>query len=99
MNGRDLSDVSLQGPGRALMQYDNNFAWMQGEDVVVLQPQKPPQQYLYDVASKRLHPAPLDHEFVRIAHAQALWGSLAYEKRSEERRVGKECVSTCRSRW
>src|SRR3546814_10866032 len=24
------------------------------------------------------------------------WGNLA---RSEERRVGKECVSTCRSRW
>src|SRR3546814_19360322 len=25
--------------------------------------------------------------------------SLHYEFRSEERRVGKECVSTCRSRW
>src|SRR3546814_20054561 len=25
-----------------------------------------------------------------------VWGALA---RSEERRVGKECVSTCRSRW
>src|SRR3546814_15952832 len=24
---------------------------------------------------------------------------LGYETRSEERRVGKECVSTCRSRW
>src|SRR3546814_15824249 len=24
---------------------------------------------------------------------------LASERRSEERRVGKECVSTCRSRW
>src|SRR3546814_13549820 len=24
---------------------------------------------------------------------------LALESRSEERRVGKECVSTCRSRW
>src|SRR3546814_3675511 len=23
----------------------------------------------------------------------------AFTKRSEERRVGKECVSTCRSRW
>ena len=28
----------------------------------------------------------------------AVTGTL-YEKRSEERRVGKECVSTCRSRW
>src|SRR3546814_18414542 len=24
---------------------------------------------------------------------------IVYRKRSEERRVGKECVSTCRSRW
>src|SRR3546814_6255178 len=26
-------------------------------------------------------------------------GNAASEGRSEERRVGKECVSTCRSRW
>src|SRR3546814_14663651 len=25
--------------------------------------------------------------------------ALTYNSRSEERRVGKECVSTCRSRW
>src|SRR3546814_8363063 len=27
------------------------------------------------------------------------FGGIAPEERSEERRVGKECVSTCRSRW
>src|SRR3546814_5031988 len=27
------------------------------------------------------------------------FGRLLFEIRSEERRVGKECVSTCRSRW
>src|SRR3546814_8842305 len=27
------------------------------------------------------------------------WGVLYAVLRSEERRVGKECVSTCRSRW
>src|SRR3546814_1187382 len=27
------------------------------------------------------------------------YASLRIEVRSEERRVGKECVSTCRSRW
>src|SRR3546814_8416728 len=26
-------------------------------------------------------------------------GETAHRRRSEERRVGKECVSTCRSRW
>src|SRR3546814_2836616 len=27
------------------------------------------------------------------------WASESQPNRSEERRVGKECVSTCRSRW
>src|SRR3546814_3453359 len=31
---------------------------------------------------------------IRAAHPQTPWTC-----RSEERRVGKECVSTCRSRW
>src|SRR3546814_14261231 len=26
-------------------------------------------------------------------------GKITFSNRSEERRVGKECVSTCRSRW
>src|SRR3546814_11871478 len=29
----------------------------------------------------------------------AAWILLFYALRSEDRRVGKECVSTCRSRW
>src|SRR3546814_12637559 len=46
--------------------------------------------------------------FRRLAAEQAgippheLWGNaegVAAFDRSEERRVGKECVSTCRSRW
>src|SRR3546814_14367530 len=28
-----------------------------------------------------------------------LWGGSRFLPRSEERRVGKECVSKCRSRW
>src|SRR3546814_12062553 len=31
--------------------------------------------------------------------AKEMQAALLAEKRSEERRVGKECVSTCRSRW
>src|SRR3546814_20443638 len=33
-----------------------------------------------------------------VEHAVAL-GEQRLAERSEERRVGKECVSTCRSRW
>src|SRR3546814_13933262 len=41
-----------------------------------------------------LEPRDADHEeFVEVAARDR------QETRSEERRVGKECVSTCRSRW
>src|SRR3546814_14809693 len=36
--------------------------------------------------------------FIRGYHADLDPEKLGFE-RSEERRVGKECVSTCRSRW
>ena len=35
-----------------------------------------------------------------IGHARALYELVARERgRSEERRVGKECIAVCRSRW
>lgn len=80
MVGRDLSDPSLRLPGRALMQYDRNFAYMQGEDVVVLQPGRPPAQYRHARDTGRLLPAALSPALAREAHAQALWGSLAYDR-------------------
>src|SRR3546814_16662200 len=45
----------------------------------------------------RRHDAPAEAERHRYAagHARSRGGDV----RSEERRVGKECVSTCRSRW
>ncbi|MCW5580218.1 MAG: LTA synthase family protein [Luteimonas sp.] len=80
MVGRDLSDPALRLPGRALMQYDRNFAYMQGEDVVVLQPGRPPVQFRHVRNGKRLLPTALSPALAREAHAQALWGSLAYDR-------------------
>src|SRR3546814_14940726 len=34
-----------------------------------------------------------------IAYDRRGFGKTVAEKRSEERRVGKACVSTCRARW
>src|SRR3546814_19434182 len=34
-----------------------------------------------------------------VSYANDYVGYLPTRERSEERRVGKECVSTCRSRW
>src|SRR3546814_13231893 len=38
-------------------------------------------------------------DIAHIAFIEALCIDRCYGQRSEERRVGKECVSTCRSRW
>src|SRR3546814_3895182 len=43
--------------------------------------------------------APASHVRTDAAHELARVIVAAIEARSEERRVGKECVSTCRSRW
>src|SRR3546814_7191180 len=41
----------------------------------------------------------IPHSSRKIPRSAAFIMHMAHEYRSEERRVGKECVSTCRSRW
>src|SRR3546814_19795401 len=43
--------------------------------------------------------ARLDHEFAVVLHPLGRIEIVAFAPRSEERRVGKEGVSTLRSRW
>src|SRR3546814_18572926 len=50
---------------------------------------------LSELARQRL--SALRYRNVHFGYADGTKGWLPY--RSEERRVGKECVSTCRSRW
>lgn len=80
MPGRDLADAELTLPGRAMMQYENNFAWLQNDEVVILQPNSPARQYHYRPGNNRLLPVALDTALSTQAHAQALWGSLAYQR-------------------
>src|SRR3546814_9525751 len=40
-----------------------------------------------------------DHQATRLTHDEILMKHRLPARRSEERRVGKECVSTCRYRW
>src|SRR3546814_16007792 len=42
---------------------------------------------------------PVTEEFEGGQHGATAVRGTQNAKRSEERRVGKECVSTCRSRW
>jgi phosphoglycerol transferase MdoB-like AlkP superfamily enzyme len=59
MTGRDLSQIPADYLGRAMMQYNYNFAWMEqtptGNQVVVLRENKAPAHGVYDTKVKRLH--------------------------------------------
>ena len=81
MLGRDLTQLSPDDPGRALMQFDNNFALLRGDRMVVLQPEKSPVGFTYHKESQRLSPSALDADLAKQALAYSLWGHLAYNQR------------------
>jgi len=63
------------------MQYDKNFALMEGKDVVILQPEKAAQGFEYNEKTEQLTPyAPAAAALEKKALSWALWGSLAYQQ-------------------
>lgn len=78
MLGHDLTSPSAGG--RAMMQYADNFAYIKGDEVVVLRPQKQPLSFVYDIANDKLTKSKPNKKLEEIALAHSLWGSLAYEK-------------------
>jgi phosphoglycerol transferase MdoB-like AlkP superfamily enzyme len=78
MLGHDLNNPNA--PGRAMMQYADNFAYMEGNEVTILQPQKEPLNFVYDFNEKKLTSKKINPKLAEIALAHVLWGSLAYEK-------------------
>ncbi|ASP49265.1 LTA synthase family protein [Cognaticolwellia beringensis] len=77
MLGHDLNNPNVTE--RAMMQYADNFAYMENDEVTILQPQKAPLNFSYDFKEKSLTPKNLNQPLSEIALAHALWGSLAYE--------------------
>ncbi|MGX9460677.1 LTA synthase family protein [Shewanella sp. A14] len=80
MLGRDLTKVADSWPGRAMMQYDKNFALLEGDKMTILQPELPAESCKYDFATETLTPTTLDETQAETALGWALWGSLAYNK-------------------
>ncbi|MFB2832273.1 LTA synthase family protein [Aeromonas jandaei] len=80
MLGKDLTRMPADWPGRAIMQYDKNFALMRGQDVVILQPERPAEGYRYDDATETLTPMAQPAAMKEATLGLALWGSLAYQK-------------------
>ncbi len=89
MIGYDLSlmtDEQLADgqSGRAMMQFNQNYAWMQGQDIAILQAGKPVSYASYDPISKVLsvlqHPSVQQQQLADIALAHALLPSQLYQK-------------------
>lgn len=81
MIGYDLTQAIPQNMQRALMQRDKNFAWMTADNqVVVFQPDKAIATYQYSSKENTFTPEVIREDIVNRAHANALWGSLAYKE-------------------
>ena len=80
MLGQDLTRTPDDWPGRAIMQYDKNFALMRGKDVVILQPEQAAEGFVYDATAQTLRPAPQSDAMKEQALGLALWGSMAYQQ-------------------
>jgi phosphoglycerol transferase MdoB-like AlkP superfamily enzyme len=78
--GHDLTQQIPVEKQRAMMQRDNNFAWMTANnDVVIFQPGEKVTTQHYDPSADTLTDAQIDPAIVKRAHANAMWGSLAFK--------------------
>lgn len=77
MPGRDLTRAT--DGGRAIMQYGDNFGYLVGDDLVVLEPDKPARQFRYTVP-EGLEPRELSPSLARTALGHALWPEFAYRQ-------------------
>ena len=85
MTGQDMSNIQEDYLGRAMMQYNYNFGWMEqtkeANRVVVLREGKAPAHGVYDTQHKHLNevPPPADAEQIeQRALANSLLPSLLY---------------------
>jgi len=80
MLGRDMTRLPADYTGRAMMQYDNTFAYMEGNRLAILQPHKKPQGFVFISETQTLSRQDLDDDLAQKALAHVLWGSMAYQK-------------------
>lgn len=79
--GRDLTRTAFaNSPGRAMMQFGNNYAYMEGNNVVILQKERQPLQFIY--RDKSLTPSELDNELTHKALAHSVWPVNAYRNKT-----------------
>lgn len=94
MLGRDLSSEPEGHPGRAMMQYEQNFGFMQGHEVTVLRADKAPAVAQYDPVAKQLgasHDVGEDDPRAKHALAHSLLPSWLY--REQRYRLPEEAAN------
>jgi phosphoglycerol transferase MdoB-like AlkP superfamily enzyme len=80
MIGHDLTRAEFaSGRGRAILQYGDTQAYLEGRMLAVLRKDLPPAVFEYD-GGTTLTPARLDPELVATAIAHADWASATYER-------------------
>ncbi|MDX5363854.1 MAG: LTA synthase family protein [Pseudazoarcus pumilus] len=85
MIGRDLSAEPPGHPGRAMMQYEQNYGFMEGHDLVVLRAAKEPVLATYDPTAKQLgedRTLSADDPRARRALAHSLLPSWLYREQA-----------------
>ncbi|MZI93645.1 sulfatase-like hydrolase/transferase [Vibrio sp. CAIM 722] len=81
MIGYDLTKPVPENEQRAMMQRDKNFGWLTADNqLVVLQPGQGISTYRYNPATDKMVGAPVDEAVTLRAHANAMWGSLAFRE-------------------
>lgn len=80
MIGRDFARDS-ETPGRALIQFDNSFAWLEGSSATILRPGQPPLLGHYDAATMQLTTGGVpDPQLVDKAMSHVVLPSLLYRE-------------------
>jgi len=75
--GIDQARTDLEGPGKAVMQFNDNAAYRVGDRVAILMAHQPIRQF--QVVGNELLPVPTDHDFALDALAQTLLPVKAYQ--------------------
>jgi phosphoglycerol transferase MdoB-like AlkP superfamily enzyme len=77
--GHDLTALDKDFAGRAMMQYDDNHAYILGDQVIIHVPEKEPKQFSY--INGELIEGPVDETLAKVAKAHALWPMFAYRQK------------------